>query len=115
MKFLLLVGLVGLASASRQQVTPVQKVIQMIKGMAEKGKADKADEQTQFSAYKQFCDDTATEKKRTIGEAEEKMDMLTADIQKYESDAEQLGNEIAELDAELGVIAGDMNAATQVR
>jgi len=115
MKFLLLVGLVGLASASRQQVTPVQKVIQMIKGMAEKGKADKADEQTQFSAYKQFCDDTATEKKRTIGEAEEKMDMLTADIQKYTSDAEQLGTEIAALDAELSVIAGDMNAATKVR
>ena len=33
----------------------------------------KADEQTQFSAYKQFCDDTATEKKRTIAEAEESL------------------------------------------
>merc|ERR1719182_1292659 len=106
---------VMLTVATAEQVTPVQKVIQLLNGMAEKGKADKATEQTQFAAYKQFCDDTATEKKRTIGEAEEKMDMLTADIQKYESDAEQLGNEIAELDAELGVIAGDMNAATQVR
>jgi hypothetical protein len=54
--------------------------------MMEKGKANKADEATQFAAYKQFCDDTSTEKKRTIAEAEEKMDMLTADIQKYESD-----------------------------
>merc|ERR1719247_917356 len=41
--------------------------------------------------------------------------MLSADIQKYESDAEQLGNEIAELDRELGVIEGDTAAATNVR
>merc|ERR1719456_866835 len=41
--------------------------------------------------------------------------MLSADIQKYESDAAQLTSDIAELDAELAVIAGDMNAATKVR
>merc|ERR1719487_2644775 len=76
---------------------------------------EKADEQTQFAAYKQFCDDTATEKKRAIAEAEEMMEMLSADIQKYESDAAQLAAEIVELDAELSVIAGDMDASTKVR
>jgi len=113
MRVAVLLGLVALAASS--EVTPVQKVIQLLDGMIEKGKSEKADEQSQFSAYKQFCDDTATEKKRSIAAAEEQMEMLSADIQKYESDAAQLSAEIAELDAELGVIAGNMNAATKVR
>jgi len=113
MRVAVLLGLVALAASS--EVTPVQKVIQLLDGMIEKGKSEKADEQSQFSAYKQFCDDTATEKKRSIAAAEEQMEMLSADIQKYESDAAQLASEIAELDAELGVIAGNMNAATKVR
>jgi hypothetical protein len=44
------------------QVTPVQKVIQMLQGMTEKGKTEKHAEQVQFAAYKQFCDDTNEEK-----------------------------------------------------
>jgi len=103
------------ALAASTEVTPVQKVIQLMDGMIEKGKSEKAAEVAQFGAYKQFCDDTATEKKRSIAAAEEQMEMLSADIQKYESDAAQLTAEIAELDAELAVIAGDMNAATSVR
>jgi len=110
-----LVLLAVFAVASAESVTPVQKVIQLMNGMVEKGKAEKADEATAFAQSKQFCDDTATEKKRAISEAEEQMGMLSADIQKYESDAEQLGNEIAELDRELGVIEGDVAAATNVR
>ena len=31
--------------------------------MAEKGKKEKHEEQVQFAAYKQFCDDTTEEKK----------------------------------------------------
>merc|ERR1719321_1298600 len=113
MRAILLLTLVALAGAA--EVTPVEKVIQLLNGMVSKGKSDKQDEATQYNSYKQFCDDTATEKKRSIAEAEEQMEMLTADIQKYETTAATLGQEIAELDHELSVIAGDMNAATNVR
>ena len=46
-----------------------QKVIQLLQGMAEKGKKEKHEEQVQFAAYKQFCDDTTVEKQRAIKEA----------------------------------------------
>merc|ERR1719465_73998 len=84
-------------------------------GMLEKGKKEKHDEQVQFAAYKQFCDDTTTEKKRAIAEADETIEILKADIQKYAADAEQLAKEIAEHEADIPVWTGDIKAATKVR
>jgi len=102
-------------SASKAEVTPVQKVIQLMEGMLEKGKKEKHDEQVQFAAFKQFCDDTSVEKKRAIAEANEKIEVLKADIQKYTADAAQLTKEIAELDEDISIWNGDIKAATNVR
>merc|ERR1719337_101980 len=66
--------------------------------MVEKGKKEKHEEQVQFAAYKQFCDDTTVEKQRAIKEANEMIEILQADIQKYEADAAQLAKEIAKHD-----------------
>merc|ERR1719388_623915 len=85
------------AFAEQNAVTPVQKVIQLMNGMLEKGKKEKHAEQVQFAAYKQFCDDTSVEKKRAIAEANERIDVLKADIQKYTAKAAKLTKEIAEL------------------
>merc|ERR1719337_473514 len=103
------------AVATKSAVTPVQKVIQLMNGMLEKGKKEKHDEQVQFAAYKQFCDDTTVEKKRAIAEANEMIDKLKADIQKYTADAAKLTKEIAELDEDISIWKGDINAATKVR
>merc|ERR1712008_382878 len=73
------------------------------------------DEQVQFAAYKQFCDDTTVEKKRAIAEANEKIDMLKADIEKYMGDAEMLTKEIAGHDDDIAAWTGDKKAATKVR
>ena len=43
--------------------------------------------QVQFAAYKQFCDDTTTEKQRAIKEANAMMEQLSASIAKAEADA----------------------------
>merc|ERR1719359_2304188 len=102
-------------NAYASEVTPVQKVVQLMEGMLEKGKKEKHDEQVQFAAYKQFCDDTTTEKKRAIEEANERIDVLKADIQKYTADAAQLTKDIAELDEDISVWTGDIKAATKVR
>jgi prefoldin subunit 5 len=115
----LIFALVGfstnVASASKSEVTPVQKVIQLMNGMLEKGKKEKHEEQVQFAAYKQFCDDTSVEKKRAIADANESIDKLKADIQKYTSDAATLTKEIAELDEDVSIWKGDIKAATKVR
>merc|ERR1719262_829492 len=79
------------------------------------GRSLKHDEQVQFAAYKQFCDDTKTEKDRAIEEANEMIDILKADIQKYAADAEQLAKEIAEHEEDIAVWTGDIKAATKVR
>merc|ERR1719380_16303 len=103
------------ASGDAVDVTPVQKVIQLLNGMLEKGKKEKHDEQVQFAAYKQFCDDTTVEKKRAIAEAEETIGVLKADIQSYAANAARLTKEIAGLDEDVSVWTGDIKAATKVR
>merc|ERR1719272_81920 len=93
----------------------LQKVVQLMEGMLEKGKKEKHDEQVQFASYKQFCDDTTTEKTRAIAEANERIEVLKADIQSYTAKAAQLTKEIAELDEDISIWEGDINAATKVR
>merc|ERR1719267_347251 len=96
-----LFALIACSQAAEMKVTPVQKVIQLMEGMLEKGKKEKHEEQVQFAAYKQFCDDTSVEKKRAIAEANEMIDTLKADIQKYTADSAKLTKEIAELDEDI--------------
>jgi len=103
------------AVAGAQQVTPVQKVITLMEGMMEQGKKEKEAEQVQFAAYKQFCEDTTSLKQKAIAEANDKIDVLKADIEKYLSDAEQLKKEIEGHDADISAWDGDMKAATKVR
>merc|ERR1719169_186259 len=103
MKSVLLFCLVLGAGAT--SVTPVQKVLQLLNNMVAKGKAEKQEEQVQFAAYKQYCDDTSNEQ----------MEILAADVQKYEADAEKMAHEIDELDHDLALIATDEKEATKVR
>merc|ERR1719437_249869 len=103
------------AYASQAEVTPVQKVIQLLEGMMAKGKSEKHDEQVQFAAYKQFCDDTSVEKTRAISEANEAIEVQKADIEKYAADAATLTKEIAGHDEDISVWTGDSKAATSVR
>merc|ERR1719230_1928868 len=76
---------------------------------------EKNEEQVQFAAYKQFCDDTSVEKKRSIAEAEETIEVLKADIEKYTADAAALTEKIAKLDDDISVYEVDVKAATKVR
>jgi len=101
--------------ANASEITPVQKVIEMMNGMMEKGKKEKHDEQVQFAAFKQFCDDTTAEKKANIEDAAETIDILKADIQQYATDAEMLGKKVGELRADVATWEGDIKAATKVR
>jgi len=96
-------------------VTPVQKVIQMMGSMLEKGKQEKHAEQVQFAAYKQFCDDTTVEKKRDIAEANSQIEVLNADIEKFTATAAKLSKEIAGHEKDIADWTGDVNAGDKVR
>merc|ERR1719326_1292269 len=105
----------ALVKAAAAGVTPIQKVLQLLEGMVAKGKAEKHAEQVQHAAYKQFCDDTSAQKKTAIGEANEMIEVLKADILKYTADVELLTKEIAVHEEDIAVWNGDIKAATKVR
>merc|ERR1719428_1391786 len=97
------------------QVTPVQKVIQLLEDMVAKGTAEKQAEEIQFAAYTQFCQVTTDAKKATIKKAGEMIETLEADIQKYEADADELARQIAELDVDITTWEGDVKSTVRVR
>jgi cell division septum initiation protein DivIVA len=103
------------AVSARAQVTPVQKVIELMHGMLAKGKDDKHAEEVQFSAFNQFCDDTTAEKTQLIKEANQRIEKLNADIEKYAADAAQLTTEIAQHESDIAAWNADIDAATKVR
>jgi len=112
---LCLVAASAMGTDVQGSATPVQKVIEMLQGMLEKGKKEKHEEQLQFASYKQWCDDTTVEKQTAIKTANQQLEMLQADIQKFQTDAETLTEEIAKLDEDVSVWSGDQKAATKVR
>merc|ERR1719330_158461 len=83
--------------------------------MMQQGKDEKHAEQVQFSRYKQFCQDTASEKQEAIAQAEVTREGLLADIEQYTAEAARLGKEVAAHDEDIAVWNGDMQAVTKVR
>merc|ERR1719191_766440 len=82
-------------SAAAEQVTPIQKVIQMLNDMMAKGKAEKEEEAKRFAEYKTFCKDTAWEKSVAIKTAKSAIDELSADIGKADADVLEATKAIA--------------------
>jgi len=113
MKTVVALAFVGICHGA--EVTPVQKVLQLMNSMLEKGKKEKHEEQTAFASYKQFCDDTTVEKNRAINEANDHIGVLKADIEKAVATIEKLTEEIAELEEDVSIWEGDIKAATKVR
>eukprot|EP00933_Yihiella_yeosuensis_P044638 TRINITY_DN398_c0_g1_i3.p1 TRINITY_DN398_c0_g1~~TRINITY_DN398_c0_g1_i3.p1 ORF type:complete len:660 (-),score=225.43 TRINITY_DN398_c0_g1_i3:155-2134(-) len=107
--------LILVANVSADKVTPVQKVIELLKNMKSKGEAEMNDEQVQFAKYKQFCDMTLGEKKRVIDEAADKMDMLSADVEKSSADADQLSYELQGHKVDLNTASIEKDKASKVR
>merc|ERR1719217_1674580 len=102
-------------AAEEQKVTPVQKVLELMKGMLEKGKAEKNEEEVKFSAYSQWCDNQDRIKQKEIAEANEKIEKLNAEIAKATADIDELTARIQELDEDIGRWKKDQGSATTIR
>jgi len=96
-------------------VTPTQKVVEMLSSMAGKGKQEKQDEELLFTRFKQWSADTSEDRTRSIADSDQRIEQLNANIQKAEADANSLGREIADLQANIGTWEADQKAATEVR
>lgn len=113
MKFLTLALAASLAGSS--EVTPVVKVIQLLQGMLENGKKEKHEEEVQFAAYSEWCDNTCEDRQRAIKEGNERIESLNADINKFAADANRLGREVDEHDAQVAGWDADSKASTTLR
>jgi chromosome segregation ATPase len=111
-----LLGVVGAFSLSSEAgVTPIQKVISLLQDIHAKGEADVKAEQVAFSTFKQWCTNTAATKQKSIKEAEELMEHLSAEIAKAEADVAQLSDEIAVLDNDVAGFKEEQKSATEIR
>eukprot|EP00913_Durusdinium_trenchii_P012083 g11348.t2 len=124
MKFVFLLW--GASLASGFSATPVGKVVEMLQDMKSEGEKEKKrigpngltakkDEKVQFAAYKQFCETTEAQKVRVIQDAKDKVEVLTAQVEKGESDASKLAEEIAEHTKDLESASAEKEALVAAR
>jgi len=110
------VGIFALAAVSEcSDVTPIQKVIEMMNGMVSKGQEEKHKEEVAFATFKIWCDNTRAETEKAIQDAADAIVQLSADIDKAKADAETLKGEIADLEASVATADEQLKAATKVR
>eukprot|EP00933_Yihiella_yeosuensis_P029944 TRINITY_DN23598_c0_g1_i1.p1 TRINITY_DN23598_c0_g1~~TRINITY_DN23598_c0_g1_i1.p1 ORF type:complete len:670 (-),score=238.19 TRINITY_DN23598_c0_g1_i1:255-2264(-) len=107
--------LVPHVAADTSKISAVQKVLQLMKNMLEKGKAEKAAEEVQYTKFSEFCKDTLAEKRRATDAAAEKIEGLEADVEKSETDAEQLSYEIQGHKKDVETASLEKDKATKVR
>jgi len=105
----------GATHASAVEVTPVQKVTQLMQAMLEKGKKAKHEEQVAWTAKSQFCDDTKTDKKAAILEEHQAIAGLKATIASKKQKIADLSKKIADTQKDADTWDGDIKAAQKVR
>jgi len=96
-------------------VTPIEKVIQLMNEMVGKGDAEKKQEAVKFAAFDQWCTDQTRIKNDEIAVGNDRIQALTAAIEKGVADIKALTHRIEELDEDVGRWKQDQQAATAVR
>mmetsp|Transcript_40990 Transcript_40990/g.92372 ORF Transcript_40990/g.92372 Transcript_40990/m.92372 type:complete len:693 (+) Transcript_40990:72-2150(+) len=98
-----------------EKVTPIQKLLQMLDGLAVKGKEEKHNEEVEFAKFHEWCDNVRATKTKSISQGAAQIEQLDADIMKAKSDAEVLSGEVADLEASISKDAEEAKAATAQR
>jgi hypothetical protein len=96
-------------------VTPVQKVIEMMKEMKSKGEAELDTEAKLYAEYMTFCKDTTVQKSQEIETATNHIGRLEAEIQKHDAAATKAKDDVAALDADISGWKSDHEKITAIR
>lgn len=95
--------------------TPLEKVIQLLNEMTEKGQADMEAEQVQYAAYSESCSLTQGAKNDAIADADSAIDKLDADIEEADSKSTTLGKNIVDLNEDIAGWESEKENATLIR
>merc|ERR1719478_1383404 len=79
----------------RTDVTPIQKVIEMLGDMMAKGKQEKHEEEVMMAEFKANCEATNKAMTKSIDTAAAAIEQLNADILTAQADVDRLSEEIA--------------------
>merc|ERR1719310_2489305 len=107
-------GLMTFCSSS-MDLTPVQKVLEMMAEMKAKGIKSMEEEQKVFKEYGEWVDDESWKLETSIKTAKAEIAELAAFIEESSNKIEELGAAIEELEAEIAALEGYMKKATALR
>merc|ERR1719162_884052 len=108
MRLSVLLALLAVGFGSSLDVTPLQKVVQMLDGVLAKGKKEKHLEEVEFAKFHEWCDQVRAEKTKSIKDLGDEIMQLAASIDSAEADAETLTQEIAELNNEIAKLSTEL-------
>lgn len=116
-KFLALLapGALWIANAAQTEVTPIQKVVELLDGMVAKGMKEKHEEETAFAKFHEWCDNTRATTTKSIEEGKVQIEQLSADIAMAEADAEELAQDIQQLEDAIAKAESERKEAKAVR
>merc|ERR1740138_221107 len=110
-----LVALTLLGAVSAEKVTPVESVINLLekleKQTMDEGKAEAAG----YDKFACFCKEQADEKLYSITKADQKIELLTAEVKALQGDITGLNKEIADLNKEIDDTQATCDAEQKAR
>jgi hypothetical protein len=103
------------ASAQAAEVSPIEKVMQMISDLQGKVIAEGADAQKIYSDYAEFCSDRAQKLGFEIKTGKAQVGELKATIEENTAAITAAGSKIEELSSDISSDEADLKAATSIR
>jgi hypothetical protein len=103
------------AHAARTKVTPLEKVVTLLKDLQTQVTEDGTKEATTYDTFACFCKSKQDEKSGAIGEAETAVDGLVSDLATFTADRNQLDLDIQGLNADILEYDEQLKTADEMR
>merc|ERR1719169_363509 len=110
-----LLALVAASPVSASEVSPVEKVIQMLSELEAKVIGEGKDAQKTYDEYSEFCEDKSRQLGFEIKTGKAEVEELTATIEEETSASAALETKIEELSNDIKTDESDLAAATKIR
>merc|ERR1719235_2059220 len=97
------------------KVTPMEKVVSLLKDLAAKVEAEGKEEAANYDKYACFCKEQASDKLYAIEKSEKRIADLKAEIEKLNAEIAELNKEIAFLAKKISDLEEEIDKKTKIR
>merc|ERR1719310_2757287 len=112
---LLLVSMLALMGSSAVEVSPVEKVINLLEELKTEVEGEGKSEAKTYDTFACFCKDTTKEKSEAITTEQDNIEEFAASMQENTEMANAKAREIAELEAEIATLTKTIDEMTAMR